>query len=349
MMAFARNSATNALPMLLGLFFKVEGTSSRGIQLLSNASMIISQRTSERIKEQLSNTSIRRAIELMKSGDPFVTVADNINLYQRKSEQRINNRNSMIHATNAAILRINPEGIDVDKAMDLGEKLERRGGRRNARFGDITPDENDDIELEKGYVHLITEIIVKHMPQSRRWKNRTQYLEQIAKEMPRERPIPLEKTETRPFGVFDVNEGSKKGIIELLEAIPERAGFSNDDFSAVVRIIGGDWLTSRNIRHALRDRADDKTTFHRLEHILELSQWFHFALQATQMIIRTHLGNGIEDPTSLSAHKGLLHRVWDPNKPNYAAAKALIRHSLIARIQHAIKYVLKPHICSSLC
>jgi len=54
------------------------------------------------------------------------------------------------------------------------------------------------------------------------------------------------------------------------------------------------------------------------------------ACSATHTIIRTHLGNAVQDPTSLSAHKDLLRRVWDVNKPNYAAAKSLIRHSLIA-------------------
>ena len=67
---------------------------------------------------------------------------------------------------------------------------------------------------------------------------------------------------------------------------------------------------------------------------------WHFALQGTHMIMRTHLGNNVSDPTSLSAHKGLLGRVWDPNKPNYAAAKSLIRHSLIARLLHIVMYVL---------
>ncbi|KAJ7844775.1 hypothetical protein B0H14DRAFT_3139277 [Mycena olivaceomarginata] len=50
------------------------------------------------------------------------------------------------------------------------------------------------------------------------------------------------------------------------------------------------------------------------------------------MIMRTHYGHAVEDPASLAAHKGLLYHKWDVNKPNYAAAKSLICHSLIARI-----------------
>ncbi|KAE9394232.1 hypothetical protein BT96DRAFT_943321 [Gymnopus androsaceus JB14] len=42
------------------------------------------------------------------------------------------------------------------------------------------------------------------------------------------------------------------------------------------------------------------------------------------------------DPTSLAAHKGLLSQTWDTAKPNYAAAKSLIRHSLIAHLLHIV-------------
>jgi hypothetical protein len=57
------------------------------------------------------------------------------------------------------------------------------------------------------------------------------------------------------------------------------------------------------------------------------------------MLMRTHYGHAVEDPASLAAHKGLLNRKWDVNKPNYAAAKSLIRHSLIARILHCVMCV----------
>jgi hypothetical protein len=56
----------------------------------------------------------------------------------------------------------------------------------------------------------------------------------------------------------------------------------------------------------------------------------------THLLMRAHYSNATTDPTSLAAHKGLLGRVWDVKKPNYAAAKSLIRHSLIARILHIV-------------
>lgn len=55
--------------------------------------------------------------------------------------------------------------------------------------------------------------------------------------------------------------------------------------------------------------------------------------------MRIHFGNATTDPGSLAKHKGLLDRTWDANKPNYADAKALIRHSLVSRILYTAMYV----------
>ena len=67
----------------------------------------------------------------------------------------------------------------------------------------------------------------------------------------------LQKTDARPFGVFDVNSGSKKGIVKLLEAICERTTLTIQEWSSKVRLILGDWLISANICAARRDREDD--------------------------------------------------------------------------------------------
>jgi len=72
----------------------------------------------------------------------------------------------------------------------------------------------------------------------------------------------------------------------------------------------------------------------RIDYAEEVSCLWHYALQNTHLLMRAHYGNATTDPTSLATHKGLLGRVWDVKKPNYAAAKSLIRHSLIARILH---------------
>jgi hypothetical protein len=45
----------------------------------------------------------------------------------------------------------------------------------------------------------------------------------------------------------------------------------------------------------------------RLDYVDELSAHWHFTLNATHMLMLTHLGNPIVNPTGLAAQKGMLH------------------------------------------
>ncbi|KAJ7876876.1 hypothetical protein B0H14DRAFT_2342476 [Mycena olivaceomarginata] len=334
MLVFVRNRATNVLPLILGLFFKISGTSTRVIQMLSNAGVCVSGDTIERLKERVSEDAISLAVELITSGRVFFTIFDNINIFLRKSQQRLSNTNDMINATNCAIIGIN--GVEPFTPADLTEKLALRGNRAQAKPADILPTPEDNEIVGRSFVALIAEMIVAYCPGNGLWHERKEIAAGVAKMMPLDRPLPPEKTDGHPFGLFDVNEGSKKGVVKVLQSVQERSTLSQKIWSSISRIFVGDWLTSNNLRAARRDRTDDINAMERLEYADELSAPWHFALQATHMIIRTHYGQAVEDPASLAAHKGLLNRKWDVNKPNYAAAKSLIRHSLIARILHCV-------------
>ncbi|KAJ7804907.1 hypothetical protein B0H14DRAFT_2527121 [Mycena olivaceomarginata] len=300
--------------------------------MLSNAGVSVSIRTIERLKVIISDDAIRLAVELMTSGQVFFTIFDNINIFQRKSQQRLANTNDMINATNCAIVGL--KGIEPFTKADLAEQLAMRGRRVNATAADILPTPQDNAIIGKSFVALIAEVIVAYTPGNSRWKDRKILAAAVASMLPMDRPVSHEKSDVNPYGALDVNEGSKKGVVKVLEGVRERSTIPETAWASVWRIFVGDWLTSNNLRAARRDRTDDVSPMERLEYAQELSAPFHFALQASHMIMRTHYGHAVEDPSSLAAHKGLLNRKWDVAKPNYAAAKSLIRHSLIARILH---------------
>ncbi|KAH9922988.1 uncharacterized protein B0H18DRAFT_935100 [Fomitopsis serialis] len=333
MLAFVRNRATNVLALPLGLFFGISGTSSRVLNMLSNIGLSVSITTIEDMKVQMSKDAIRLAIAVLTSSAIFYIIFDNINLYLRKFQERITNRHSMIHATNAAVVLL--PGLD-EEALNLKAKLALRGQRAKARLSDIRPTHADDEHMEKAFISLIGEMLIRYTPGSQNWEGRGQMLEAFADAMPRDRPLAPEVTDFRPFGVFDVNEGSKKGVIEVLKDMQERSTLTEEEWASKTKIMQGDWLTARNLRVARRERVDDVDSMERLEYVEETSALWHFALQATHMLMRVHFGNSTLDRSSLATHKGLLHRTWDASKPNYAAAKALIRHSLIARLLHCV-------------
>lgn len=337
MLLFVRNRATNLLPLLVGLFLRTGGASYRVIAALNRAGVSVSTRTIDRLKIILSSDAIRRAQELFRRNLFFAIIFDNINLYVRHTEQRINNRNSMINATNIALIKL-PSDAEA-AGEDLEARLDMRGNRINDRRGkciQITKQDTD--HFNDAFTAIIAEILSMYWPGREKWSRETrkEMAEKMAKLIPEIRPLKPEKTETFPMGVIDVDEGSKKGIIRVLEEIQKMSTVTPEEFSRIVRIIMGDLGTVHNLRAARRDRKDDIDPMAQLKYVQELSQLFHWALNATHMLVRVHLGNSVQDPGSLSRHKELLGRTWDVNKPDYAAAKSLLRHSLIARLFHCV-------------
>lgn len=156
--------------------------------------------------------------------------------------------------------------------------------------------------------------------------------------MPHDRPIPVEESETYPFGVFDVNEGSRDDVIKMMEELQGRSGLSKEEFSSKARVIQGDWLTVNNLRLAQSKCFDDINSMERVEYAIPLGALWHTGYNAVKMIVKTHKGEGTNmlDPAALKQHKDLLNRTWDINDPDYAPAKSLICHSLIARILNLV-------------
>jgi len=282
LLAFVRNRATNVLPLILRLFFKVNGTGSRAMAMLSNVGICISGRTVEWLKKRISEDAVAHAINLMTSGHLFCTTFDNINIYLRKFQQRVVNKHAMIHATNCAILAIDKEGLNIKQVEDLETKLKLRGQRVNATFRDILPSRDDDNHIKKAFTVIIAEMLVRYTPGSKDWEGQTKMLDKIKAMTPHDWPLKVKKMDARPFGVFDINEGSKKGIIKVLEAICERSTLTIREWSSKTRLILGDWLTSSNSQGARQDRSDDVDLMERVSYTEELSNLWHYGLQATQ-------------------------------------------------------------------
>lgn len=199
--------------------------------MLSNLGLSISSTTIERLKLQISKDAVQLAVDLITGPSLFYIIFDNINLYLQKFQERITNWHTMIHATNVAVGRIS-EG-NRDKVEDLPSKLALRGKRINANFVlDIIPNREDSAFCKKAFQCLIAELLVQYTPGSEGWEGRKEMLEKINTTMPKERPLMPEKTDIQPLGVFNVNEGSKKGIIKFLKQLQEKTGILESVWSA---------------------------------------------------------------------------------------------------------------------
>lgn len=171
MLAFVRNRATNVLPLILGLFFKISGISIRVMNMLSNSGVCVSNNTIERLKTRISKDAIQLTVDLITSGQLFYVIFDNINIFLRKSQQRLTNLNAMIHATNSVIITL-PD-IDI-AAEDLAAKHAMRGERAKATVEDIRPDLEDETHMVREFQALITDMLVRYTPRTMQWEDITE-------------------------------------------------------------------------------------------------------------------------------------------------------------------------------
>jgi len=161
MLIFVRNWATNILALVLGLFLKIGGTSVRVINMLSNAGICVSFKTIECLKVVISNNAVQHAVSLLAGGDPCFVIYDNINLYLRKSQQRVFNQNSMLNITNAAVIGLS----NVDPSFtDLQAKLDLQGKCINATVEDILPTPANKDHLMASFMASIAQFLVLYTP-----------------------------------------------------------------------------------------------------------------------------------------------------------------------------------------
>ena len=143
-----------------------------------------------------------------------------------------------------------------------------------------------------------------------------------------------EKTDFYPLPALDEEEASVKGTIRVAQAlIRDVLGFTTETAASALRFFVGDWLTIRNLRLMKYVRITEPGAWGRMDWVQEAAMPFHFQLNAMYMLIRTHLGESDNDPSSLDRHRTRLGRYkLDKKKPEYSQARELVEHSLIARL-----------------
>jgi hypothetical protein len=326
------NRANNALQSALGIVLSIEGTSQRIIKSFRAMGMSISPSAIDEIRIRLSEDAIESAKSLITSPRPWIFVFDNINIYLRKFSQRIGNLNTMLNLTNTAVVEL-PAEIPIS-AFDVDDFKARRGKRVEQVTSDLefTPEEQK--WMRRAMEAMVAQILVDHCPGREKWPAKRALKEAIKALMPKERPLEPRKTVAYPFGAMDINEGSKQGVIEVIVELARRACTTGAEIAKSVRIIAGDFLTVRNLRSCKADREDDISDFHCLSFAAELSQLFHYSLNAYITLIKVYLGadNAMINASSLSRHKEHLRRSFDVNKAPYAETRDLVQTSLYARV-----------------
>ncbi|KAH6899337.1 hypothetical protein BKA70DRAFT_1115508, partial [Coprinopsis sp. MPI-PUGE-AT-0042] len=340
-MLFVRNRATNAFPLVLGLFLASTGTSRRVIDTFHQMGLGIGYDAIQTALSGLTKDALLRAREFIAQSDRlWGVVFDNINFTLRPTAQRLDSATRQLNATTIAVFSLPARFTRkaYGAALSVLDRNRRRGLRKNLTMQSLLPSEETQAAATAAFKHAVRTIILGHCPGHIQKRRKTRKIRKMVKSLkPRIRPIGHSKTEFFPLPALDEEEASVGGTIRMVEKIfGKLLTLAEELIDTELRLMVGDWLTIRNLRLLSEERKHEFSGFLRFEWIQEVAMPFHFQLNAMYALFRTHLGTSAEalsNPSSLEHHRNLLRRSkLDIKKPEYNKAKELAMHSLNARI-----------------
>ncbi|ORZ12460.1 hypothetical protein BCR41DRAFT_307838, partial [Lobosporangium transversale] len=138
-----------------------------------------------------------------------------------------------------------------------------------------------------------------------------------------------------------IDQGTIRGNLEVLEFITEAAlELPHEWFEGRRILIAGDQLTVSRLRSLKELRADDISSYHRLDWVIPVIQLFHLQMLLASTILRTHYGTA-STPGSIAFNVSLLERKRvSLEKPDFHATNELLRESFDALVQRAWELTL---------
>ncbi|TFY74571.1 hypothetical protein EWM64_g9441 [Hericium alpestre] len=236
MLLYARNRATDAFQMIMGIFLSSAGA--------------MSYRTVQRCLETLTVSATERAREFVKSAlYLWALVYDNINFTLRKSSQRLDSRTEQLNATTSAVFSL-PKSFTrqlYQSALSLVTRKQNLGKHNQLSHEDIqlTPDKQH--QFEDACKHTMCTILLKHTPSlSKRTKKMIR--KQVKLHKPKICCLGHDKTEFFPLPALNEEEASVAGTLRVVTKLfTQVLDFVTELVDTELRLLVRDWLTIQNL------------------------------------------------------------------------------------------------------
>ncbi|ORZ06532.1 hypothetical protein BCR41DRAFT_296188, partial [Lobosporangium transversale] len=304
MLVKLRSQKSNYLQMMMGLHLHASGCPKRVINLLAASGMSVSHMTICTALKSLTANSLEEVRFQVKKRH-FFLVYDNINIANRKYDQRSNNLDSFDNGTTSTIVL----GEDIDPDQDVTVP---------PTISTFLLEQLDVIQF-----HLI-DVLQRHF---------VTYGTPIS--IPSVEPLEVQETKTCPLRSLEIDQATISGNIEVLEkTMRDVLQLPEEWFNDYTKIIvAGDQLTISRIISLQELRAADTTSFSRMQWALPLIQLFHLQMVLCGTILRTHYGS-FSSPGSLGFIISMLERKrLGMDTSNFHAADELIRHTFDAMVR----------------
>lgn len=241
-------------------------------------------------------------------------VYDNINIANRKYDQRLDNHDTFENGATATIVVGEPLG-DIRQHHHTQQPL--------LMLQDFLPERSDEHFYNVAQFHL-TDVL------KRRKRDSFKY---ISINSPQLQPLAIEETRTYPLPSMHIDQASVEGNLQIIEKIVQVAlGLPEEYFEGRNVIIAGDQLTVSRIESLKRLRRQDVSRYERMEWVFPVLQLFHLQMTLCATILRNHYGSE-NIPGSLAWVAKLLKRKRvNPDNFDYHSADDFLRITFDAMV-----------------
>ncbi|THG92899.1 hypothetical protein EW026_g8172 [Hermanssonia centrifuga] len=266
-------------------------------------------------------------------------VYDNINIAFKVAEQILGRKDTLENGTCATAFPLFEASEDAMKtanllsAFDMAPKLS---------LGNILLTQEENQYLRTSMKQTVLRLLVtqgSHLF--------GQFLKNVDVHAPISKfKIPVHKTEIYPLPAMDIDESSRTGNADVLEAILREVGYdmtSESEFSTV-RIWWGDQLSVACLCSVSNVRAGHDSRIYSLLNAVFAPGLFHYQMVAVGAAFESHWGSPqswTQNPGSLYFHNTVLDRkpIVVTSPPPYRTCRDLIFVSLYARVFHCLRLV----------
>ncbi|KAI0309837.1 hypothetical protein OF83DRAFT_1232886, partial [Amylostereum chailletii] len=282
---------------------------------------------------------MRKLARTVALSQAIMVVYDNINMVWKVAEQIIGRTDSQENGTCATVIPLFNANKEDLRTLDVTEQFLNTPP---LQLADIAPNGPPDEFWTECMIHTVLRIAIRHGgPKLRAFRG------ELSKCVPTSADkIELNCTDVHPLPAMNIDESSKTGNAELIEAVFKESGEDthSPDFTATIKLIPGDQLSIARLRSVHAARAGNEGGTTGLGWALFIPGLFHYKITAVIGLLNTHFGlvnHEISNPASLAVHNTLLERkpIVLTSLPSFRVCRDLTFVSLYARVLHCLLLV----------
>lgn len=224
-------------------------------------------------------------------------VADNIQAYALRRDQRIGSANRMITGTGATAIDLEDCPLDAFNLRNLNEKIALQECKNLTT--EVILNNIDWTHLELVTALHILDILVEYVPSLDLYKKEVQNL--FKNDACKHQINPNRKSSVHPLGTNSANEVSTQGMFEAMVDFLEQTGMSEETLNNRIQFFSGDGKSFEVIGKVKKYLASQSGDFKSFSFIVEVLELWHTEWHDLGRICATYWGpTHSNDPSTLA-------------------------------------------------